>query len=548
MVSSSGARNSEPQRTAVTASEDPALRTQIVSDRPLIGVAAVLLGAIISTLDFRFTVFGLADLRGGVHAGFDEGAWIPTAFIVGQMLIAPCTAWLGAVFGPRLLLSVAATIFALSNLLLPFSASLGPILVFQFISGLASGTFVPLTLSFVVQNLPARLAVFGVAAYAMNLELSLNISASIEGWFSDNWSWRWMFWDTALLAPLMLVCVHFGMPRRTVNRELLRTGDGWGILYASLGFSLVYAALDQGNRLDWLNSPLICDLLLGGFLLIVAFVVRELTVERPWVNLRFASRGNFPLLVFFIAFFRLVLLSTSYLIPLYLSSVQNYRAMEIGGVLLWIALPQFVLAPIVASLLRVVDPRVTMAAGFAFVGCACFMAARLSSNWAGETFLASQIVQAVGQSLMLTSVLWFNVKHANPKEIFTFGAVLQTSRLFGTELGAAFVQTFVRVREQVDSNLIGTHVTMGSAQVEQRLGVYGRAIQTHAADAGSAYLKATSLLSGSVRAQAEVLACIDGFTVLGFTVIVALLLMLLLRDPPPPHITTERQAIELADQ
>jgi len=235
----------------------------------------------------------------------------------------------------------------------------------------------------------------------MNLELSLNIAASIEGWFSDYWSWKWIFWDTALLAPLMMVCIHFGMPHQPVKRELLKTADWPGILYASTGFSLIYAALDQGNRLDWLNSGLINALLLGGGLLLVAFVVHELTHDRPWVNLSFVIRGNFPLILLFITFFRFAILSTSYIIPQYLTTVQNYRAMEIGGVLIWIALPQFVLAPIVATILRFVDARVPMAFGFALVGAACFMAGELTHDWAGDDFLPSQIVQAVGQSFGL---------------------------------------------------------------------------------------------------------------------------------------------------
>ena len=90
------------------------------------------------------------------------------------------------------------------------------------------------TISFIVQNLPLRLVVYGIAAYSMNLELSLNIAASIEGWFSDNWSWKWILWDMALLMPLMLICIHFGMPRQPVNRELLKNADWAGILYASL--------------------------------------------------------------------------------------------------------------------------------------------------------------------------------------------------------------------------------------------------------------------------------------------------------------------------
>jgi hypothetical protein len=74
----------------------------------------------------------------------------------------------------------------------------------------------------------------------------------------------------------MLVCVRSGMPPQPVNRVLLRTADRAGMLYAGAGFSLLYAALDQGNRLDWLNSGLINSLLLGGTLLLIVFVVTSL--------------------------------------------------------------------------------------------------------------------------------------------------------------------------------------------------------------------------------------------------------------------------------
>ncbi len=504
----------------------------VISARPLVGVFAVLLGAVISTLDSRITNFGLADVRGAVHAGFDEGAWITTAFTVGQMMVGPISAWLGGVFGPRRILSVSIVVFGISNFLLPFSPSLGYVFVFQAVSGLASGTFIPLAIGFVVQNLPTQFVVYGVAAYSLNLELSLNIAASIEGWFDDYWSWQWIFWDTALLAPLMLVCVLFGMPRRPISRDLLKTADWAGMLYASVGFSLLYAALDQGNRLDWLNSGLVNALLLGGTLMLVAFVVHELTYKRPWINLRFAARGNFPLLFLFISFFRFVILSTSYIIPQYLTTVQDYRAIEVGGVLKWVALPQFLSAPVVATILRVVDARWTMALGFALVGCACFMAGQLTHEWIGEDFLPSQLLQAVGQSFGLTSLVWFALRHLEPSEIFTFGAILQTGRLFGAELGSAFIQTFVRTREQTYSNLIGLHVNAGSLLTNQRLEDYAKSVAGRSVGDPDAAARATALLARAVQDQAYVLAYIDGFMVLGFAVIGALLLMLLLRDPP----------------
>ena len=504
----------------------------IMAARPYIGVLAVLVGTVISTLDSRITVFGLADVRGAVHASFDEGAWIPTALTVGQMLVGPVSAWLGAVFGVRRVLLISATVLGVSNLLLPFSPSVGFVLAFQLVSGLASGTFIPLTIGFVVQNLPARMVVYGVAAYSMNLELSLNIAASIEGWFCDNWSWQWIFWDTSLLTPVMVACIHFGMPRQPINRDLLKTADWAGILFAALGFSLLYAALDQGNRLDWLNSGLINALLLGGAVLLVAFVVQELTSPRPWINLRYAAAGNIPLLFLLITFFRFTILSTTYIIPQFLTTVENYRAIEVGGVLLYIALPQFLIAPVVATILRFVEPRLPLALGFALIGCGCFMAGQLTQQWVGDDFLPSQIVQAMGQSLGLTSLVWFFLKHLEPSQALTFGAILQTGRLFGAQLGSAFIQTFVRVREQVYSNLVGQHVTIGSFATSQRLQDYAQTVTSRSVGPAQANVRATALLAQSVQIQSNVLAYIDGFMVVGFAVIGVLLTMLLLRDPP----------------
>jgi MFS transporter, DHA2 family, multidrug resistance protein len=504
----------------------------IITTRPYIGVLAVLLGSIISTLDSRITTFGLADMRGAIHAGFDEGAWITTAFTVGQMLIGPVSAWLGMVVGPRQVLMISCAVFALSNFLLPFSSGLRSVLMFQFISGLASGTFIPLTVGFVAQNLPPKLIVYGIGAYAMNLELSLNIAASIEGWFSDHWSWKWIFWDTALLAPIMMACVIFGMPRQSVNRDLLRAADWPGIVYASLGFSLVYAALDQGNRLDWLNSGQINALLLGGGLLLAAFVVQELVRDKPWIHLGFLVRGNFPLIMLSISFLRFAILSTAFVIPLYLTTVQNYRAMEVGGVLLWIALRQFLLAPTISTVLRHIDARWLIALGFTLIGSACFMASGLTQEWTGDNFLPSQLVQAIGQSLTLTALVWFALKHLEPAQVLTFGALLQIARLFGAELGAAFVQTFVRVREQVYSNLVGLHVTAGSLLTDQRPAGYAQAVAGRSVGQAGANARGTALLGRAVQAQAYVLAIIDTFMIIGLGMIVILLLMLLLRAPP----------------
>ena len=216
------------------------------------------------TLGSRVTTFGLADLRGGLSVGFDEGAWITTSFGVGQMLIGVCSTYLGAVFGARRVLLLGIVLFFTTSLLGPLSPNLPAFLVMHFLGGVGSGTFIPLTISFILRSLPARLVVYGVAVYAMNSELSQNVAASLEGWYSDHWSWHWIDWQYCVVLPVMFVCVSFGMPRDAVNMALVRQLDWPGLAYAAIGFSLLYAGLDQGNRLDWSGNGLIVGLLLAG--------------------------------------------------------------------------------------------------------------------------------------------------------------------------------------------------------------------------------------------------------------------------------------------
>ena len=505
-----------------------------ISDwRPYVGIFGVLLGSIMGTLGSRATSFGLADLRGGLHAGFDEGAWITTSYGIGQMLVGVASPYLGAVFGVRRVLLLGMILFFVASLLAPLTDNLPAFLALLGLAGLGSGTFIPLTISFVIRSLPARLVVYGLAVYAMNSELSQNVAASLEGWYADNLSWHWLYWQYCAALPLMFAAIWFGVPREPVNIGLLRSLDWFGLVYAGFGLTLLYAGLDQGNRLDWRGSGLIVGLLCGGGILTTAFVVRELTTARPFLNLRLLLRGNLVLLMLALAGFRFIILSTAYIIPIYLQAVQNFRELQVGQVLLWIALPQLAIVAPLAMLLRRVDGRVVLAFGTVLIGIACVMAGDLTAQWATMDFLPSQILQAIGQSFALTALVVLLVRSIVPAEALTIGCLLQISRLFGGEIGTAFMQTLVRVREQIHSNLIGLHVVDGSGLTGDRLAAYAGRVGAHLADPAAAAAQASKLLSGAVAVQANVLAYADGFGAAAIGAFGCLVLIALMRRGPP---------------
>lgn len=505
----------------------PAVPTKI----PWLGLTAVLLGTFISTLNTRLSSFGLADIRGAVHAGFDDGAWITTAQTMAQMLVCPIAIWMGTVFGPRQVLLEAALVFAVVALIEPFAPNLPMLLALQFVGGLATGFFVPLTLGFVLRNMPPRAWAYGIAIYALNLEVSLNVSASFEGWYVDHLSWRWIFWQQVPLALGMAVCMLFGVPRDPVNPAPPRP-DYYGFLFGGLGLALIYAALDQGNRLDWLNSGLVWGLLSAGVVLLAAFFVHESLTAHPGVNLKILLQAPLPRLLVLVAFLRLTILSTAFAIPQFLQVVRGFRALEVGDTLVWIALPQLVVCAMAGYILRRVDPRLVASVGYMLICAACLMVAHgLTPLWGSDQFLPSGLLQAMGQSFALSGTVFFAILHLRPQDALTFASAIQVARLMGGELGTAFVATFVRKRGQIASNLLGQHLQVGDAQTLQRLQAYAGAT-ARGGDPSSATARGATVLNNVVHSLSVTQGIIDTFVVIAFATALTLIVLVTRRAAP----------------
>jgi len=503
-----------------------------------LGIASVLLGAAISTLTSRLSSFGLADIRGAVHAGFDDGAWITTAQAAAQMLVTPFAVWFGSVYGPRRILLIACVAFTVAEFLVPFSENLPTLLVLQFVAGLGSGCFIPLTLSFILQRMSPKLWTYGVALYALHVELSTHISASLEGWYIDHASWHWIFWQNIPLAIGMAACLHFGVLTESKRDSSVKV-DVFGHVAFGVGLALIYAALDQGNRLDWLNSGLIWGLLSAGAILLAAFLVHASRSEKPWLDVRVAFALPLPLLLLLLACLRSSILSTTFLVPQFLGVVRGFRDLDVGDALLWVGLPQLLLCPLSGLVLRFVDPRLHAGLGMCGIGCACLMAAYgLTPLWGSDQFLVSQLLQAVGQSMAFTGVVYTSVLNLRPESILTFGAMIQTARLLGGEAGQAFTATFQRIREQRASNLIGLHVQAGTDDVVHRLRAYGHVL-ARAAGFDSNGAASTTILSHVVRSAATTQSVIDSYVALAAIVLVGLVILATLKAPPgaPPPLT-----------
>jgi DHA2 family multidrug resistance protein len=499
--------------------------------RPIFAAVAVLLGSFLANFDSRLTSVGLPDLRGAFSLSFDEGAWLSTASIGSQIFIAPAVAWLAAVFGLRRVLGVPSLVFAIISVLIPVTHDYRVLMALSIIHGFLIGTFVPATLLIIFRKLPTRWWLPAIALYAIRVGFAVESSSSLVGFYLEHWGWSWIYWQGALVAPLMALMTYLGTAREPIDRALLKDADWGGMLLLGTGLSMAYAGLDQGNRLDWLESGTVVALLISGVMLLVMFVVNEFCVRRPWAHVGVLRNRNVSLSLIALLFYALVSSCNSLIVPNFLAAVTQLRP-EQSGEILWTygALPMVIWVPLSVLLLRLLDSRVALILGFAAFAGANVLAMQLTHDWARDEFSAIVLLQSFGQAFTVLPIIITAASNVDRARIIAFIAYIQSVRLGGTEISVALMGTWLRVREQVHSHYLGQHVAIGDADATQALKQFTDIFASHGVS--SAPQRALATLVALLQREANVLAYIDGFELcFGLAVVALLLISLMTRAP-----------------
>ena len=504
-----------------------------LSHSPLLGVVTVNMAAALATLAARLLTLGLADLRGHIGIGVDEGAWVGTAFNAATMFIGPLTVYLGALLGTRSVLLVCSGIFAVASACLPFVHSYSLLIALLAIAGLSSGTFYPLTLSFALVNIPLRYLAITLGVYATCIEGALNFAPSLYGFYRDHLSWQWMFWTSALAAPLMACCAYYGIPASSRAQLSGPKPSFTGFLWASGGLALLFAALDQGQRLDWWRSGLFNALVMTGVFFLLCAWIWRMRRPNPWVDLPHLGAWNTLVLGFSLFGFRFCLLATALVIPQTLA-VHGFDATQIGPAVLWTAIPELCLGLFAAHLLnKGVDSRLLMAIGFALMGGACLIHANLTSAWTAQNYYRTELLMAVGQSFAFLGLVSAIILQSlgglgSPSRVLTFSAYFHVVRLFAGQIGVAWMARFIAEQEKLHSYLLGLHVKAGDWTLEHALKLLSAGLSAKSGGAAGA----AGLVGNALRLQAYTLAFIDAFRLIAIISVITLIFIATLKRFP----------------
>jgi len=212
------------------------------------------------------------------------------------------------------------------------------------------------------------------------------------------------------VVPLCLVstaAIAYGLPQDPQRLERFRSFNWVGLLTGFPAISMLVIGLYQGDRLDWLNSPLICVMLGGGGLLFCLFLLNEWSHPLPFFKLRMLAQRNFTHSLITLAGVLVVLLGVAVIPSDYLIEVRGYRPLQIAPLALVVALPQLIALPVTAAILNIerVDCRWVLGLGLTLVAASCALGSFMTSDWVRENFYLLQALLTIGEPMAVIPLL-----------------------------------------------------------------------------------------------------------------------------------------------
>ena len=488
---------------------------QKVSGKNWLGLFGVMLGAFMAVLDIQITNSSLNDISGALGSSITEGSWISTAYLVAEIVAIGISGILANIFSLKRYLIFSATGFLLFSVLCAFSTDLNMMILFRACQGITGGALIPLAFNAILTLLPPSKQSIGMAIFGMTATFGPSIGPTIGGWLTDNYGWQWIFYINIVPGVVMLAILWFCLEDEPMNLSLFRSLDYFGIISMAIGLGSLEYVLEEGERKDWFGNPVIVRFAWIAGIFISLFLVRELAARNPFLNLGVFRHRSFTFSVLIMAVLGLGLYGTVYLVPLYLSQVQHYSALEIGETLMWVGIPQLFIIPFIPKLLRIIDVRLIIGFGLVLFGVSCLMDAYMDLNFAMNQFRASNIVRALGQPLIIVPLLSEATAGLPKDEIGSASAIFNMMRNLGGSVGIALLSTLVTRREQFHSVRIGETVTLLTPRVIARIGSLDAMLRGKGLDRTTAHSTALTILNGQVQTQSLIMAYSEAFYVVG---------------------------------
>jgi DHA2 family multidrug resistance protein len=478
-------------------------------------------------LDTAIAAVILPHIAGSLSATTDEATWVLTSYLVANAVVLPASSWFAMRYGRRNFLLFCISLFTLASFFCGAAQNLGMILIARAIQGAGGGALQPLSQSILLESFPPAKRGSAMAAFALGVVVAPVLGPTLGGWLTDQYTWRWAFYINIPIGVVAtLLIMRFVKDPPYIQSAKPGRMDGIGLGLLALWIGTLQIILDKGQEDDWFGAAWIRWAAVIVVISLAAFLVRELVIDKPIVNLRVLRDRNFAIGCVLIGLFGAVLYGMVTLLPLFYQTLMDYTASAAGLAVSPRGIGAILIMPVIGFLTGKLDNRYLIATGFGvFAWCAMWMS-HVTLDISQWSLLWPIILSGAGTGLMFVPLSTVAVGTLSNEQMGNASGLFNLLRNIGGSIGISLVDTMVSRRQQVHRTELSRYFAPNQIhQTLQRLQAY---MSMHAGP-GLARLRALALLDGGLTRQSVLYSYVDDFRYMVIVCVLCLPIVFLLR-------------------
>jgi len=481
------------------------------SFNPWLIAAAVMLATFMEVLDTSVANVALPHIAGNLSATTEESTWVLTSYLVSNAIILPATNWLGRYFGRKRFLIICIIIFTLASALCGAASSLGLLIVARILQGAGGGALQPIAQAVLMESFPPNRRGSAMAVFGMGVVVAPIIGPTLGGWITDNYSWRWIFYINIPVGILAIFMANMFIEDPPYIRDQ-RPGrlDRLGFALMAIGLGTLQLVLDKGQEEDWFNSSLISFAVVFAAVTLVAFVVWELSVKDPIVDLRVLKNRNFSVGTSMMTMMGIVLYGTIALLPLFLQTMLGYPAMQSGLAVSPRGFGSIASMLIVGRLIGKIDGRYLVMFGFMVLAYATYQFSDINLMVTSSSITWPNVISGFAMGFIFVPLTTMAMGTLPNEQMGNASGVFNLMRNTGGSIGIAAMTTMLARGSQIHQAALVHNINPYDPEFQQRVQQLGHALP------GTGGQQAYGVIYGMIARQSMLLSYIDNFRMLAF--------------------------------
>lgn len=471
--------------------------------------------AIMELIDTSIVNVATRQIAGNLGATIEETAWVITAYAISNIIIIPLTGFLSNIFGTKVYFTASVVLFTISSFLCGASNSIYMLVFWRFVQGIGGGALLATAQTILVETFPPEEIDTANGIFGAGIVMGPTLGPVMGGYLTDNFSWGWIFYVN---IPIGIIATYLSWKYvKGTKTKLEGKIDYWGIIFLIIGIGGLQMVLEEGERKDWFNSNFITILSIISLAGIIAFIIRELKVKNPVVDLRILKNRNVVIGSALSLAFGMAIYVSVFLYPIFVQAFLGWNATRTGLLILPSSFLTGMLMGLNATLLQKgVSPKVLVFVGFsAVIGyevITYFLATPTSGEW---DWFWPQMIRGFGFGFIFVPVAGLTLSGLKGSAIAQASGFSNMLRLLGGAIGIAVTNTFVTRRFAVHrGDLIG-NTSMYNPEANERFYGLIRGFQSQGKSLEEAQQMAVGAMEGAVSLQSAVISYAEGFLLVG---------------------------------